>query len=64
MPRYLHKNKNINRQDYMCPPEPSNFTKEDPSKCNVVEVQDKDCKIVIINMFMNLKEDIKTQTLE
>lgn len=42
----------------MTPPEPSNYTKAGPKKCNLAEAQDKDFKITAMNMFKDLKVDM------
>lgn len=58
MSRYQCKNTITNTQDNMTPPEPSNYTKAGPKKCNLAEAQDKDFKITAMNMFKDLKVDM------
>lgn len=52
------KKTHINIQDNMPPLEPSNPTTVSPEKCNVAETQDKDFKIVIMNMYKEHKENV------
>lgn len=61
-----------NRRDKSSPPEPSNPITVDSQNCNTNKAQNKDLKIVFINMIKFLKKEInkflkkcrRTQTVE
>lgn len=48
----------MNKQVNMPPPEASNPTAIDTKQSNLAPAQDKDFRIVIMNMFKTLKEDV------
>lgn len=48
---------NINNDDIIIQPEPNNFITVDPNPCNNNEEQEKNFKIVILNMLKDLNED-------
>lgn len=58
MPRNQLKNTIISTQDNIPLPKFSKLTIVEPEKWNVAVEQDKNFKIVIINMFKIFKEDI------
>lgn len=58
MPRNQCKDRNLNSQDNVLPPELSNPTTVCFEKCNIAEAQDKGVKTVINNMFKDIKADM------
>lgn len=52
MPRHPHSNSQHNTP----PSEPGNSTTTVHEKCNIAEVQDENFKIVIMNIFKDIKD--------
>lgn len=59
-----HRSKINNSQANMFPQKSSKPTTASPKNCNISEVQDKDHKIVYINMIEDLKEELSKSIKE
>lgn len=56
--KHQHKNTTNNRRDKCTPLEPSNPITVDPQNCNINKAQNKDLKMVFINMIKFIKQEI------
>lgn len=59
IPRSLCKSTNKNNKDNIIPPEAITPIVKFPERGNLAEAQDTDFTTAIMNMFKNLKEDMK-----
>lgn len=56
--KHQHKNTTNNRRDKSTPLEPSSPITVDPQNCNINKAQNKDLKMVFINMIKFIKQEI------